>query len=480
MIFDTLLSTETLLVTVAAYVAYSYVVSKTTAPLKNIPGPWYTGVNGFWYNFNLAKGVQLFVAKDLHEEYGPVMRLTPNIVSVADPDALRAILSTHRFKKGAIYDGFKFGNEDNLFSTRKPEFFKTRRRLVAPAFTISAVNEMENIVLDAGVYALAERLEKGVEQKEVLNMFNLFSYMTFDVMGEIMFGKAFGLLQDDSHPILDWIHDTLMLGIYKTALGSISNTSLFNKNRESEKKLIDFALESVQRRQQGSSRADSLQRLLDAYDEETNHKLEDRQIATELVLQIIAGTDTTSAALTCLVQNAACMKKLQQELDEVFPDINAYINHAAVKELPYLNAVCDEGLRLHSIASGDAYRVVPPEGAEICGQFIPGGTTIVPQTYFIHRSEKYWDKAEEFIPERWLTTPENVQAMKQNFMPFSIGVRACVGRSLAWVELRVSLAVIVRRFNLTFVPGANMSPWHRFIIRPKDSMMNVTVQKRTA
>jgi cytochrome P450 len=70
------------------------------------------------------------------------------------------------------------------------------------------------------------------------------------------------------------------------------------------------------------------------------------------------------------------MRKLQTELDEAIPDIDTYVTHNMVKGLPYLNAVCDEGLRLHSVAAGDAHRITPPEGAVICGKFIPGGVSI--------------------------------------------------------------------------------------------------------
>ncbi|RKP26214.1 cytochrome P450, partial [Syncephalis pseudoplumigaleata] len=155
--------------------------------------------------------------------------------------------------------------------------------------------------------------------------------------------------------------------------------------------------------------------------------------------------------LYSLLQHPACMEKLQAELDEAIPDINAYVTHAMVKDLPYLNAVCDEGLRIHSVGAGDAHRVVPPEGATVCGKFIPGGTIIIPQTYATHHSTAYWDKPYDFLPERWLVSPEQVNRLKQNFMPFSLGVRACLGRSLAWVEFRVALAVLLRRFNFTFV-----------------------------
>jgi tryprostatin B 6-hydroxylase len=80
------------------------------------------------------------------------------------------------------------------------------------------------------------------------------------------------------------------------------------------------------------------------------------------------------------------MERLQAELDEAFPSIDDSISHADVRNLPYLNAVINETLRVHPIGAGDAQCVAPAEGMIICGHYIPGGTiVIIPQHRLIVR-----------------------------------------------------------------------------------------------
>ncbi|RKP05869.1 cytochrome P450, partial [Thamnocephalis sphaerospora] len=428
---------------------------KLTSPLRNIPGPWHSAFSSLWYKSKLAQGSQLLAVTELHQKLGPLVRVAPNMVSVGDVDAVRTIHSTHRFTKGPLYDCFRFANADNVFATRHADFYKARKRLTAPAFTSTAVSEMESIILDAGINSLLRRLERHADGKQEINMFKLFSFMTFDAIGEIAFGKSFNLLEEEDHPLLGWMHSTLMLGIYVRILyayvfGQTAAPIIFPKHVAAERSLVDFTVEAIRRRRNDRSRTDALQKLLDAEDEDTGARLRENDLATETIVQLIAGTDTTSTALTWalyrLLDRPECMRLLQEELDGAFPDKNASITHADVRDLPYLNAVINETLRVHPVAAGDAQRVVPAEGVQLCGQFIPGGTIVIPQMYVLHHLEAHWSDPFAFKPERWLVSPERMHEMKRAFIPFSMGVRACIGRNLAWLELRTGLAAIVRRF----------------------------------
>jgi cytochrome P450 len=100
--------------------------------------------------------------------------------------------------------------------------------------------------------------------------------------------------------------------------------------------------------------------------------------------------------------------------------------------------------------------------------------------YSTHRLESHWSDPFDFKPERWLESPEHVRKMKQAFIPFSSGVRACIARNLAWLELRVGLAAIIRNYEFTFVPGANMDPLQCFAFCPHDRKLEVTLQRREA
>jgi cytochrome P450 len=481
---QSLISFEALILAVPAYLLYRLISDTLSGPLRHIPGPWYTKYTSAWYTSKLLQGEQLNEMEKMHKKYGGLVRIAPNMVSVGDVDAVRMIHSTHRFVKGPIYKGFHFANSDNTFATSDPVFYKARKRLVAPAFSNTSVVELEPYILEAGVQSLLSALDKYADGQTQVDMLKMFSFMTFDVMGEIMLGKPFGLLKEGEHPVLDWIQGTLMGGIYKTTIGPLLTKIFFPDTIECENRMNEFARAAIRKRQATTGRPDSLQKLIDARDEETGARLSEDEIAAEAILQMIAGTDTTAITLAWaihfLTKHPEYAKKLQEEIDAAIPDIRTNITHDMVRDLPYLNAVLNEALRIHPVASGDAQRVVPPGGAQICGQFIPGGTIIIPQMYVLHRLESHWDEPERFNPERWLENSDRMDDMKRAFIPFSMGARACLGRNLAWMELRVTLAAIMRCYNFRAVSGYDMSPQHRFIVRPRANAVNVTITRREA
>ena len=99
--------------------------------------------------------------------------------------------------------------------------------------------------------------------------------------------------------------------------------------------------------------------------------------------------------------------------------------YEAVKDLPYLEAVINEGQRMHSTIGAGLPREVPAGGATILGHHFKEGTTLSVPIYRLHRDESIWGPdAAEFRPERWLeASPERKKMMMDAFAPFSIGPR---------------------------------------------------------
>jgi hypothetical protein len=113
--------------------------------------------------------------------------------------------------------------------------------------------------------------------------------MTFDVIGEIGFGRKFGLLDDGKgHPVVQWLEDITNLGMLKLVFGQFLTPKIFRRLKRSEDALIEFAREAIEiRRSQGNSaRVDTLQRLLEAVDPETGARLSDEQLISEAIIQL--------------------------------------------------------------------------------------------------------------------------------------------------------------------------------------------------
>lgn len=185
----------------------------------------------------------------------------------------------------------------------------------------------------------------------------------------------------------------------------------------------------------------------------------------QLKIFIFAGHDTTASTLSFaysrLYRDAAVLTKVRAEHDEVLgPDPSQAAarlaeNPSLLNALPYTQAIVKETLRLYppagSLRTGvagfvlthpDTGKVYPTEGFDIFSASVA-----------IHRRADYWERADEFVPERWLIKEgsEGLQARKNAWRPFELGPRNCIGQELALLELRAILAMTLR--ELDFEPA---------------------------
>jgi hypothetical protein len=205
--------------------------------------------------------------------------------------------------------------------------------------------------------------------------------------------------------------------------------------------------------------------LLNATDPETGKGLSTPELWGEANVLMIAGSDTTSttlaAALFYLVRQPGALSKLSAEVRGAFNGVEEIVSSARLNELVYLKAVLDEALRLAPAVPGAIPREVMAGGAVVDGVFLPVGTNCGTPTYSIHRQEAYYRAAGTFLPERWIegarcevadtkwtTSKEQVDTARRAFCPFSIGPRGCIGKSMAFMEMRVTLARLVFLFEM--------------------------------
>ncbi|KAJ5972712.1 uncharacterized protein N7479_002630 [Penicillium vulpinum] len=182
---------------------------------------------------------------------------------------------------------------------------------------------------------------------------------------------------------------------------------------------------------------------------------------------IFAGANTVADTLLMghwyTIQDPVLLKMLRSELLTVWSDIEKQPLLADLEGLPLLTATIKESLRF--IRSGvSPIRVVPTTGAVISGQQIPGGGTVGIAILHVHQCAEVWGKdALEFRPERWLESKETVERedgktspkshnmsdLDHWLVPFSQGPRMCFGMSLAWAEMYIAFAAMVRNFDMT-------------------------------
>jgi cytochrome P450 len=176
-------------------------------------------------------------------------------------------------------------------------------------------------------------------------------------------------------------------------------------------------------------------------------------------LFLFVGHDSTSStvcyALHLLATNPETLARIRAEHDEVFgSDVSAASsilekNPSLANSLPYTTGVLKEAMRLFPPASASRAGKPNEYVTDDQGNHCPTAGVML---FVIHiemqRSPKYWKRADEFLPERWLVEPgHELYPMKGAWRPFEHGPRNCIAQSLVMTELRIILACVVREFD---------------------------------
>jgi cytochrome P450 len=173
------------------------------------------------------------------------------------------------------------------------------------------------------------------------------------------------------------------------------------------------------------------------------HGLTEEEASGEALLQIVAGSDTSASTIRVvmlsLLSNPAAYRKLQAEIDSRITagKISSPIRDVEARQMPYLQAVIKEGLRILPPAAGTFFKTVPPGGDVIDGKFIPAGTQIGSSPFGIHHSKKlFGPDAELYMPERWLEADETHLAQMTSTVDlvFHYGKYQCLGKPVALME----------------------------------------------
>ncbi|KAH0714989.1 hypothetical protein KY284_007894 [Solanum tuberosum] len=169
-----------------------------------------------------------------------------------------------------------------------------------------------------------------------------------------------------------------------------------------------------------------------------------------LIHDLVSGaTDTSAATIEWefqeLLRKPNIIDKAQQELDRVIGK-ERWVEEDDFSDLPYIDVIIKETFRLHPLAA-----LLPPhysiEDCNVVGYDIPKGTTVFVNAWSLGRSEKCWDRPEEFISERFVEN--NIDIKGQNFalLPFGSGRRRCPGYSLAMKIVRTTMANLLHGFK---------------------------------
>lgn len=228
---------------------------------------------------------------------------------------------------------------------------------------------------------------------------------------------------------------------------------------------IDRIAYEIIERQRNSTETNLVSKLLTARDPETGERMSDLEVRDHIATMLVAGHDTTAAALGwtlfLLASHEEVAKGLRAELDDV---LGSRVPTAEdLGRMDYLNKVVQESMRLFPPAWVIGRRSVQ---ADTLGEYeIPANAAMSVCPYLLHRNPKHFRNPDEFDPEHF--APAAVATRPRfAFIPFGAGARVCIGNHLAMVEMKLCLAMLLRRFTVSvtqayepkLVPAITLGP----------------------
>lgn len=400
---------------------------------------------------------------DGQRQFGDVVRfrLGPLIVHmVSHPDHIKHVLVTnqHNYNKDTRSSSRIRSITGPGLLTSNGDFWLQQRRLMQPAFHPQRLAAFGSIMTTATA-AMLTRWQQHADRGEPLDVASEMMRLTYTIVGKALFGtdvtadsepveEAAGLVMEHAYHRLETILDlpewlpTPRNRRFRTALQTIDRV----------------VYRIIEERQRSPLQAqDLLSLLLHRRDDDTGKGMSDQQLRNETITLLLAGHETTANALTwtwyVLARHPHVASRVREEVQETL-----HGQPPAVDDLPklcYTTRVIQEAMRLYPPIWIMERRVLQDD--VIGGYHLPAGSTVVLSPFVTHRHLDFWEKPQEFDPDRFL--PER-SAARPNYayIPFGGGQRLCIGSNFAMMEAQVIVAMVSQACRLELVPGFAVEP----------------------
>lgn len=465
----------TIVSTLLLAIVLSYVRTRLRPGLRKVPGPFLASISDLDRIWSCAKGNQMFYHLALHEQYGRIVRVGTNHVSLSDCALIPQLYGiSSKFTKSSFYNMFDIKTPKGeaiptIFSTRDEVQHKEVRRRVANAYSLSSLKELEP--MNDACSAIFLRKLDGLVGKDI-DLGTWLHWYAFDVITSITFSNRLDFMEQekDVDQIIEAIESRL---VYNSIIGQapylhnyifgsplvswiasfIPSLAVMNSSRF----IVAFAAKQLQRYQDSKTNVSELSDLLNRFKrfKDGEQTMSDAELLTHATSSIFAGSDTTAASLRAIFyytcRNPSVHAKLLAEIDgaDKAGQLSDPVTFAEAQNLKYFQAVIKEALRMHPAVGLLLERKVPAGGAEVGGMWLPEGTVVGINPWVAARDkEAYGQDAWDFRPERWLEADEKqLKLMERNFLAFGSGTRTCIGKNISLLEMSKLVPQLLRRFD---------------------------------
>ncbi|KEY64593.1 hypothetical protein S7711_03652, partial [Stachybotrys chartarum IBT 7711] len=433
-------------------------------PLSHVPGPLIAKVSSLPLHVVCYFGIEAKLLRHLHQSTGSkIIRVAPNSVSLSDYQSCRDIyIAGGGFPKDDRYKNLDMGPIPSIFSARDKAYRDLRAKAVAPLFApIQIRSELgPDGAIGSCVAEFADQLSKLSKSRVKTDLLDLCARLSIDVITGYLLGQRYGGLSEHLHLPLNerqseeaklsanhWVHAVVSWARFSLLPNRIFRIvfPIYHWLKSSDKlshsitKINDYA-------QQIMVQASKSKTTPPYYYHEALLRagVSPSEAAAQSQAIIFAGADSTAMMLVTtlfhLIQNGAARARLQCEIRD---------SARADGDMPFLRAVLKEGLRLGMANPTRLTRVIPSNSELRVGDdiFLPPGTVVGCAAYNLHHNPEVFPHPFSFRPERWMEDGTDCAlrrpGMQQSLMPFGLGSRACIGKTLAMVEIQEAVVALV-------------------------------------
>ena len=412
--------------------------------------------------------------EDLQTGSQPIARMRiagTKVFYLREPDLIREMLVTlvPNFHKSRGLERAKALLGEGLL-TSEGELHRQQRKLIQPVFHHGNLKDIA-VIMRERARQRAESWGAG----QTLNLNQEMHALTLTIVGEALFGTEVGERSGRVSQLMETVMETFFLFMSPLApFFEFFGHPKLKRAAKARRELSAIVRTMIdERRKTNQTRKDLLTLLFAAQDPETGLGMSDEQLRDEVMTLFLAGHETTANALAwtiyLLTQHPDIAQRLAAEVCPVgmrscasaADDLESELG---IKDDDLLSRVIRESLRLYPPVWAIGRRAT--QGLRIGGTEVPKGAIVLACQWALHRSDKYFSNPIQFDPDRWMSDDQRALP-KYAFFPFGGGPRSCIGEGFAWMELRIVLVEILRRWRFEIVPGQTVKPKASITLRPE-------------
>ncbi|PMD50091.1 cytochrome P450 [Hyaloscypha bicolor E] len=429
-------STSVLAALVVVYGAALAFYRLNLHPLAEFPGPTLSIIS-YWYEF-------YFEIERLHDISGPIIRINPDELHIKDADFFNILYSSSGGEQRNKYARHQNANESpgSVASTGPADLHRLKQSALNPFFSKASITRLEPLIQEK-VELLCNGLRNLMERKEIVYVGAAYYSLSLDVISDYSFGTSWHCL-DTPGFATEW-EKTIISVLESTPLSKQLpwiNLLIQRLPAAWRKRLTPDIGVLIATKQKIGKQISHIKNSLALVDSLPPLEKELRRVIDEAFVLLISGTDTTVHALAIatyhLLANPSILFTLKEELKVAIPDPSSPPSWRELEQLPYLRAVISETLRIGAVATIRIATQAPSTPTNYKDWIIPAGTPVAMNTRSILHDRQIFPEPEKFQPER----------LDKYLVAFSKGSRACLGLNLAYAEMYLALANVMRRFEM--------------------------------